>query len=252
MSAHFVEETGVSLAWGRAMQIVTRPRMKEMTPLTVAIAGADTEEVLSEHEGIRDELKKLLAAHGKQGVETVANTLFPNSLWNRSEPRHILYERYRAILPRLRKASRKNAHGLYFERMIMNGRDDAPNQIEFALGAFGPGMRRSVLQVGVFDPRRDHSAGRRRGFPCLQHLSFVPDRAGSLSVNAFYASQFMVERAYGNYLGICRLGRFVAHELGLPLKRVTFHVGLASLDMSKSALAGVLAEVDGAIGKLRE
>ena len=252
MSEHFVEESGVSFAWGRAMQIVTRPGRKEMTPLTVAITGADTNEVLSEHDGIRDELEKLLAASNKQAVETVANTLFPISLWNRSEPRQVLYERYRAILPRLRRASRKNAHGLYFERMIMNGRDDAPNQIEFALDAFGPGMRRSVLQVGVFDPRKDHSAGRRRGFPCLQHLSFVPNQDGSLSVNAFYASQFMVERAYGNYLGICRLGGFVAHELGLPLTRVTFHLGLASLDMSKSALAGVLAEVDAAIGKLEE
>ena len=249
MSEHFVEETGVSLAWGRALQIVTCPGRKEMAPLTVAITGDDTEEVLSEHVGIRGELEKVLAARGKQTVETVANTIFPDSLWNPGEPRRKLYERYQAILPRVRRASRQNAHGIYFERMITNGRDDAPNQIEFGLDAFEPGMRRSVLQVGVFDPRKDHSAARRRGFPCLQHLSFVPDGDGNLSANAFYASQFMVERAYGNYLGICRLGRFVAWELGCPLTRVTCHIGLASLDTSKSAVAGVLAEVEGAIGR---
>ena len=252
MSEHFVEETGVSLAWGRALQIVTRSGRKEMTPLTVAITGADTVEVLSERNDIRDELEEVLATHEKQAVETVANTIFPNSLWNRNAPRTRLYERYEAILPKLQKASRKNAHGFYFERMILSGRDDTPNQIEFGLDAFGPGMRRSVLQVGIFDPRKDHSMGRRRGFPCLQHLSFVPDQRGSLSVNAFYASQFMVERAYGNYLGICRLGRFVAHELGLTLTRVTIHVGLASLDMSKSSLDRVLAEIEEAIGKLED
>ena len=252
MSEHFVEETGVSRAWGRALQIVTRTGRKEMTPLTVAIRGSDTAEVLSEHDGIRYELEKVLATHRKQAVETVANTIFPNSLWNKNKPRQMLYERYAAILPKLRKASRKNAYGLYFERMIMNGRDDAPNQIEFGLNAFGPGMRRSVLQVGVFDPGKDHSAAIRRGFPCLQHLSFVPNQGGRLSVNAFYASQFMVERAYGNYLGICRLGRFVAHELGLRLTRVTFHVGLASLDTTKSALNGVLKEVDESIGNIEE
>ena len=223
-----------------------------MTPLTVAITGSDAEEVLSEHDGIRDELEEVLVTCSKQAVETVANTIFPDSLWNRNQPRHMLYERYEAILPRLHKSSRKNAYGLYFERMITNGCDDARNQIEFGLSTFGRGMRRSVLQVGVFDPRKDHSAARRRGFPCLQHLSFVPDQEGRLSVNAFYASQFMVERAYGNYLGICRLGRFVAHELGLPLTRVTFHVGLASLDTSKSLLAGVLREVGEAIGTLEE
>ena len=223
-----------------------------MAPLTVAITGVDTEEVLSEHNGIRSELEKVLAACGKQTVDTVANTIFPDSLWNSGESRQKLFERYTAILPRLRKASRKNAHGIYFERMILNGRNNAPNQLEFALNAYGPGMRRSVLQVGVFDPKKDHSAGRRLGFPCLQHLSFVPDADGYLSVNAFYASQFMVERAYGNYLGICRLGRFVAHELGTPLTRVTCHIGLATLDSSKSAIAGVLGEVEAAIGKVEE
>lgn len=251
MSEHFVEETGVSFAWGRALQIVTRPGRKEITPLTVAITGADTEEVLSEHKGIRSELDKVLVVCNRQTVGTVANTIFPDSLWNRGNGRQMLFDRYKDILPRLRRVSRKNAHGLYFERMILNGRDDAPNQLEFALAAFGPSMRRSVLQIGVFDPQKDHSAGRRRGFPCLQHLSFVPDNDRNLSVNAFYASQFMVERAYGNYLGICRLGRFVAHELDRSLTRVTCHVGLATLDASKAAVRDVLAEVEGAIGKSR-
>ncbi|MEB5016537.1 hypothetical protein RXP78_29840, partial [Pseudomonas aeruginosa] len=65
-----------------------------------------------------------------------------------------------------------------------------------------------------------------RGFPCLQHVTFAPAKDG-LNVNAFYATQYMVERAYGNYLGLCRLGQFVAHELKLPLKRFTCFTGLA-------------------------
>ena len=252
MSEHFVEESGVSLAWGRALQTVARLGRNEMAPLTVAITGADTEQVLSEQDAIRGELDRVLAARRKQTVETVANTIFPDSLWNPGRPRQEFFDRYMTIYPRLRRKWRANSRGTYFERMIANGRKDAPNQLEFGLSAFGAGMRRSVLQVGVFDPRKDHSAAIRSGFPCLQHLSFVPDKEGNLSVNAFYASQFMVERGYGNYLGICRLGRFVAHELGVPLTRVTCHIGVAMLDVTKRSITGVLAAVDAEIGKLEE
>ena len=250
MSDHFVEENGVSLAWGRALQTVAQPGLSEMAPLTVAMTGAETKEVLTEHGEIRSELDSVLAARRKQTVETVANTIFPDSLWNPARPRQEFFERYMAIYPRLRKRWRANSRGTYFQRMVANGREDCPNQLEFALRAFGAGMRRSVLQAGVFDPRKDHSAAVRSAFPCLQHLSFVPDKAGNLSVNAFYASQFMVERGYGNYLGICRLGRFVAHELGIPLTRVTCHIGVAMLDGSKKSIAGVLAAIDAEIGKL--
>lgn len=250
MSEHFVEERGVSFAWGRALQTVAQEGRTEMAPLTVAITGAATEEVLSESGGIRSELESVLAARGKQTVETVANTIFPESLWNPARPRQELYDRYMAVFPRLRKRWRANSGGTYFQRMVANGRKDAPNQLEFGLSTYRSGMRRSVLQAGVFDPRKDHSAAIRSGFPCLQHVSFVPDKAGNLSVNAFYASQYIVERGYGNYLGICRLGRFVAHELDIPLTRVTCHIGVAMLDGSKESIAGVRAAVDAEIGTL--
>lgn len=250
MSDHFVEECSVSLAWGRALQVVASPGRTEMAPLTVSICGASTNDLLSEHPVIRNELDKVLVAEDKQTVETVANTIFPYSLWNPARERQLLFDRYMAIYPQLQR-NWQNRRGTYFQRMVANGRDDAPNQLEFVLDAYGnatKGMRRSVLQVAVFDPRKDQTAARRTGFPCLQHLSFVPSKAEGLSVNAFYASQFMVERAYGNYLGICQLGGFVAHELGIRLTRVTCHIGLALLDTSKSALADVLAAVEAEIG----
>ena len=250
-SEHFVEEVGVSLAWGRALRRVARPGRKELAPLTVAITGADAEEVLCEDWEIREALDKFLRAHGRQSVHTVANTIFPYSMWNPEQPRLALFRRYGGILKHVRKATRQNRHGVYFERMISNGPDGAENQLDFGLRTYSKrkGVRRSVLQVGVFDPRQDHSAAAMRGFPCLQHISFVPDNSGCLSVNAFYATQYMVLRAYGNYLGLCRLGQFVAHELDLSLTRATCHVGLAELDTSKSALKDVFASIDIALNR---
>jgi len=48
-------------------------------------------------------------------------------------------------------------------------------------------------------------------------------------VNAFYATQQIFNKAYGNYLGIARLGAFMAHEMNIPLQAVNIFVGIAKL-----------------------
>lgn len=202
---------------------------------------------------IRAELDALLAREGMQPVHTVANTIFPTFLWNPAADRRVLFERYRRIVPRLHKASPKNRRGIYFERMMSGGPKGKENQLDFAISTYlsRKGVRRSVLQVGVFDPNRDHSAAALLGFPCLQHLTFAPTDAG-LSVNAFYATQYLVEKAYGNYIGICRLGRFVAHEMQLPLAQVMCVTGIAECEVSKSKLSKVLAAVDSVAGTTKK
>jgi hypothetical protein len=43
--------------------------------------------------------------------------------------------------------------------------------------------------------------------------------------------QYLFERAYGNYLGLVRLGRFMAHEMGLQLERVVCMAAVAKLEV---------------------
>jgi len=43
----------------------------------------------------------------------------------------------------------------------------------------------------------------------------------------------MVERACGNYAGVCRLGRVDAHEMNLRVMRVTFFTGIAECEVPK-------------------
>ena len=152
------------------------------------------------------------------------------------------------MIPRLKKVTPRNNLGLYFQRMIASGPQDSLNQLEFVLNHYlsRKGVRRSALQISIFDPLKDHTAAPYLKFPCLQHVTFAPSAAGGLSVNAFYATHYMVERAYGNYLGLCRLGQFVAHELGLKLERVTCYAGIAQRDtaVSKGQLKPVLDAID--------
>lgn len=248
MSSVYVEDTDLAVAWGKALQKATQPVVRDLLPLIVSVTGFSATGMVTEDRSIRSSLDNTLSSQGLQSVNTVANTIFPIALWNPAAPRSALFSRYQALLPRLRVASPKNRHGLYFERMLTGGPAGSENQLEFALSAYGArtGVRRSILQLAVFQPTRDHSTAAMLGFPCLQHVTFAPARDG-LSVNAFYATQYLVERAYGNYLGLCRLGQFVAHELRVPLQRVTCYTGLAEVAISKSAIKDVLKDIGQAV-----
>ncbi len=245
---HYIEDANLSMGWAQALKLTSARGHSELAPLIVAITGFDADGDFQEDSGIRAELDSLLVGTGKQTVDTVANTIFPFSLWNPSAGREALFHRYLRIVPRLRRASHKNNRGIYFERMMTGGPEGRENQLKFAIETYSArgGVRRSVLQIGVFDPSRDHSAAAQLGFPCLQHVTFAPTNEG-LGVNAFYATQYMVERAYGNYVGLCRLGRFVAHELKMPLARVTCFTGIAECETPKNKLAGLLKVIDTAI-----
>jgi hypothetical protein len=50
-------------------------------------------------------------------------------------------------------------------------------------------------------------------------------------VTGLYATQTLFERAYGNYIGLCDLGRFFAHQWGLQLIRVTCVASVAKFDI---------------------
>jgi thymidylate synthase len=143
---------------------------------------------------------------------------------------------------------------LYFQRLIQNGPSAHPNQLDYVIELYSKNasFRRSALQVAVYDAKKDMTGSALRGFPCLQHVTFAPVD-GKLNVNAFYATQYAFERAYGNYLGLCRLGRFVAHEMKLPMGRMTCLTGLMLRDtMPASMRASLNAAVDLALGPKEE
>lgn len=248
-SLHYIEDENLSVAWARGLQVAAAASHSEVAPLVVSVTGFSAAGEFQESPELRCCFDTYLEASKLQSVETVANTIFPSSLWDPGKARQELFDRYERVFPRLRKmGSRK---GTYFQRMISGGPDDHPNQLDFVIDLFKSrtGVRRSALQVCVFDPKRDHSASARLGFPCLQHLTFAPTKEG-LTLNAFYAVQYLVERAYGNYVGLCRLGRFVAYELQMPLVRVTCSAGIAQSERPKTELKPMLASIEQLIGAL--
>jgi hypothetical protein len=235
-----VNESNLSRAWAKAALYAIDHSGLEISPLIISVTGFDDEGNAEEDLAVRAELDKLLLAEKLRSVSDVAFTIFPQRLWKISKgDREKLFEYYRAAFPRYQAMNPQgNNRGLYFERLTSYGRGPCDgNQLEWILSQYNgrKGVRRSMFQASVFDPARDHVTTAQLQFPCLQHVSFEPTTEG-LVINAFYATQQLFVKAYGNYLGLAQLGAFMAHEMGLKLARLNVVIGIAKFErISKTA-----------------
>ena len=229
-----INETNLSAAWGRAVLHAIEHPGSDNSPLVLSVTGFDESGIPPEEPAVRQELDKLLRAKGMRDVEDVAFTIFPQRLWTIAKgDRKALFSMYQDAFRRYQAMNpRDNRRGLYFERLVAYGRGPCEgNQLEWILSQYSgrEGVRRSMYQASVFDPSRDHVPDAQLQFPCMQHVAFEPTKAG-LVVNAFYATQQLFVKAYGNYLGIAQLGAFMAHEMQIPLSRVNVVVGVAKFE----------------------
>lgn len=229
-----IYDTDLSCAWSRLFLGILNGAGTEVSPMVLSLTGFGEDGAITEDVAVRRELDNLLKRKGRLKVEDVAFTIFPQRLWEMSfGDRDGLFSLYRATFPRWQAMNRKaNGRGLYFERLIKYGRGPYDgNQLEWILSQYGSrsGVRRSMLQATTFDPERDHVPTAQLGFPCLQQVSFEPTAVG-LVMNAFYATQQIFDKAYGNYLGLTQLGAFMAHEMGMSLARLNVMVGIAKLE----------------------
>lgn len=254
-----VFETNLSRAWSRILlRTAAKGAGTEISPLVLSISGFDEAGQVVETPAVRTALDTLLESKDKFSVEDVAFTIFPQRLWDMAAgKRDRLFELYRKAFPRYQAMNRHlNGRGLYFERLMMYGRGPCNgNQLEWVLSQYNArdGVRRSMLQATTFDPERDHVASAQLGFPCLQHVSFEPTDVG-LVVNAFYATQQIFDKAYGNYLGLAQLGSFMAHEMETKIARLNIMVGIAKLERitkSDPDFAPVLAAAEACVSEVQ-
>ena len=244
-----IEEDNLTLAWARAFLKVYNNKEDASLIVNVTDIGHGEPREIPE---VRKNLDKMLESRGRPSCDTVARTIFPLSLWNPKAPRERLYKRYKDILPRLRKYN-GNRNGVYFERLIAYGtrrdKQEIPfNQLEHIIQTWNKGNhRRSALKASIFDPFADHTHQRRRGFPCLQQVSFSECKKGMLAVTGVYATQDVVDKAYGNYVGLHWLGMFMAQEMGLKLDRLTCIATPAVRGQTNKGQLRELAELVGAI-----
>jgi hypothetical protein len=210
-----------------------------------------------ENPRIRTAADALLAQRDLDPVVTVANTIFPAGMAATSATPAALVKRYRAALPTLRQLHHDNQRGTYFGRIVAydapSGPVDqldnlirklrsersnrSPKTARYEIGLDEPNDGTdTALESGgvvqVYAPGRDNAI---MGFPCLSFLSFQLD-GDRLHLVGQYRSQRLVQRGYGNYLGLAGLQAYVAEQVGLVAGELMIMAGRVEADITKRRL----------------
>jgi len=258
------ESANLSLAWGQALIYSFDAPKSSIAPMVLSIAGFKSP-LPPEDSEIRKAADDALEQQQENPVAVSGLMIFPYDMWcRRGKPSckpfsELCISRY---LPRLRRLDKRNIHGTYFGRMmaftgLKNGQPQTINQLSFVIDLInrrrGRWPRQSALQIACFDPLKDHTGQAVRGFPCLQQVSVVHDGNSRFALNAYYPTQYIFDRGYGNYLGLCQLGAFIGHETGLEFVRLNCFVGRPELGgHSKKSIAPLVDFVRGRLPSIAE
>lgn len=247
----------LSDAWGKALITCHSTSGGVLAPAVVEFPVPANGISIEDNEIRRHVDSHLEGLDHPERVETIAGTIFPNSIWRCSKgDRQNFFSLYINCIPRILRCQ-GNCNGVYFARMVAypDQCGQTKNQLEQVISTWNEGNHRhSALQVAIFNPFMDLTDQRQRGFPCLQQLAFYPkgtNGVDGLVVVAFYANQNLIEKGYGNYLGLYRLGEFVAQEMGLHLSKIVcvasaLKLGKASKSNSQKLVKHIKALVSDA------
>jgi hypothetical protein len=216
---------------------------------------------------VRQVLECALDAADKQSVDTVAETIFPSSLYadpgfdwtpgiapeNEAEldsAADALYSSYCDLLPLLSSVAANN-RGTYFGRMVSwpGKAAGGPNQLADRVKALrsehrAGRQRNNTLDMDIAADSQElrgvqiyaATDRRRRGFPCLTHVDLTL-HDGRLHCLAVYRHQYFIEKAYGNMLGLSAMLHFLCQQSGYEPGELVVHATMA--DAQRGTFHGV-------------
>jgi hypothetical protein len=196
------------------------------------------------------------ASEGKDPLHTIAETIFPGWEYRHRGLRGV-FETYLSEYEQL-KNRESGRWGTYAHRLIYRrtatGEIARPleiliNKMRDELHQKGRGTYRSCYELGIAEGEYDlplyntvDDQRRRRGGPCLSHLSFKLFN-GCVHLAAIYRSHDYRYKVLGNLLGLARLQACVAHEVGVPMGSLVVHSTYAYVDFAKAPLKELIADL---------
>lgn len=246
ISDRYIAVDNLSLAWLHAVnQLHQTPGLKAVH-LMLRIADPTSE--IPEIRGAAQELICDWNQHHptdeKYDIDSTRNTIFPASWAARHPEPADLASYYRARYKRLRSHP-NNGYGTYFGRLVAYPRnskyDDTGDQLTTLVAKVRQELKRagplsSRYELNVFSERYDTNI---MSFPCLAHLSFHLHQ-GRLNQQAIYRNEYLVGRAYGNYLGLAQLQDYIARACGIEAGEFAVTIGHVELDGRKGAITDIL------------
>lgn len=205
----------------------------------------------------RTMVDEFLGCEKQYPLHTVAETIFPGWAYSKRGWRGVeLYadEEYGRI------KNFKSGWGTYAYRMLRrtNSKGDIVNPLKILitkmrdeLSKKGDGGFRACYEIGIAEGEYDlplynstHDMNRRRGGPCLSHVSFKLSEK-QVHLTAIYRSHDYGYKTLGNLLGLARLQTCVANEIGASVGTLVVHSTYATVSGSKTNLRNLLAEIEG-------
>lgn len=210
----------------------------------VIIDVADPVAVTTSDKKIIGLVDKFLESHSRPPLQTIANTIFPESTYQRyGSPK--FYEVYlKTVYPKIKHGD--GGWGRYFERMIncdsgtehINPLAELVSKLHDQLNGGGR-VFRNIYEIGIYDPAmdiriydQDKDAGRNMNRQCLSFLSFKLNNERKVSVTAVYRNHYYIARLLGNMIGLGRLLNFIAAETGAIIGSLTIVSTHAQVDSS--------------------
>jgi hypothetical protein len=224
-----IERVSISEAWAAALETVLDADDQHVNHLLIRAT-----EPLPEVAEIRAAADSLLADLELQGVDTVRNTIFPyETALDVPDPEELTQE-YLDMYPALKSLG--SPRGTYFGRMIAYPRANGSfgNQLVATvdkLTAANTGRRwKSIYEINIYNEQKD--TRQTRSFPCMSHLAFHVER-DRVDCLATYRSHDLIDKAYGNYLGLAQLQEYVAGRAGFVPGELAVLVGRGFITIAK-------------------
>jgi len=150
----------------------------------------------------------------------VAYTVFPHTPYWQGKSANEIYSRYNGT-GGFYNRSRKRPHsgwGTYFRRMTHYQRSNGEivNQLDRVISAIRDWRSPRQAAYAIVIPQPGPDTARPEGSPCLNYIAPQVTIGNPLTVGLLcvYRNHDFVERAYGNYWGLCELTKFIARETG--------------------------------------
>ena len=181
-------------------------------------------------------------------VRTVANTIFPQAIYERhGSP--AFYDIYlKRVFPRLKRSPRD--WGRYFERMIAYPGAEGLNNlladlvVDMKRNLARARTFRNIYELPIYNPLKDR-VGSPMGRQCLSYMSFKLDDQNRLLLSAIYRNHFYTEKLLGNLIGLGWLLAFVGDEVGVttgPLTVLSTHAQVDAAGASQAELKALHAQ----------
>jgi thymidylate synthase len=233
----YVDADTLSEGWLEAVRVLRSVASRKTVHLLVRIRRPEVEDPQ-----IRGDAQRLIDEYNATKSEsqwlyditTTRNTIFP-AAWARKRPDPAnLADYYRRQYTKAGlRGVKHNSHGTYFGRIVAYPRQqgDPADQLTDTVRKLKDELEKhtnksSRYEINIYNERKDTSP---MSFPCLAHLS-VHQHEGHLHLQAIYRNEYLVGRAYGNYLGLAELQAYMAAASGLKIGELLVTIGHAELD----------------------